>query len=87
MPLYTFRAANGDSVEELVSAGTSSIKVGDMTYLRVTEPQPFAMSGVSGGIPSQGEQVKHGYYKLECEKGTRFDSQFSKKKIKQAWGF
>jgi hypothetical protein len=40
-------------------------------------------------IPSQAEQVKDGYYKLEQKEGSRFQrqSQFTTKQIKKAWGF
>jgi len=37
-------------------------------------------------MPSQTEQVRRGYYKLETEGGSGFKSSYSKKQIKKAWG-
>ena len=43
----------------------------------------------TGSVKEQGmsESVKAGYYKRECEDGSRFKSSYSKKKIKAAWGW
>ena len=86
MPLYLFSSETGEVIEELVPAGTNDIEVDGNKYSRCLEPVGFAMTGVARGLPSQTEQVKQGYYKLECEKGGQFKSAYSKKQIKKAWG-
>ena len=86
MPLYTFESESGEVVEKVVPMGTSRLAIGGEKYSRKTEPVRFAYTGRAVGVASQTEQVKDGYYKLECEQGSRFKSSFSKKTIKQAWG-
>ena len=89
MPLYTFENGEGHTIERLVPVGRETVKVGGVVYLKSCAPQGFAMTGQAVGIPPQKEQVKDGYYKMECEKGSRFldKSLFSTKQIKKAWGF
>ena len=36
---------------------------------------------------TMADKIKKGYYKAECDSGSRFKSQFSVKSIKRAWGF
>ena len=89
MPIYTFQNEGGRTLDEIVPVGTQNIDVDGVTYRRVTTPQGFALTGVSAGAPSQAEQVRQGYRRLEEEKGSRFleGSNFSVKQIKKAWGF
>jgi len=89
MPLFTFENGSGDTIERLVPKGCEAVDVDGVEYCRSNTPESFAMTGRAVGIPSQKEQVKDGYYKLECEKGSRFlkKSLFSTKQIKKAWGF
>ena len=89
MPIYTFESKDGDFIEKLVPIGTKRIVEGGKNYTRSTAPEGFAFTGSAVGIPSQADQVKDGYYKLEQEKGSRFleRSQFTTKQIKKAWGF
>ena len=89
MPLYSFESEGGDVVEQLVPMGTERVDIDGAEYTRQEVPEGFALTGNAVGIPSQAEQVKDGYYKLEQTQGSRFlkKSQFSVKQIKKAWGF
>ena len=89
MPRYTFENSEGDTIERLVPVGRETVTVDGVVYLRSCTPQGFAMTGVAVGLPPQKDQVKDGYYKLECSEGSRFlkKSTFSTKQIKKAWGF
>jgi len=89
MPLYTFENSEGDTIERLVPVGRETVTLDGVVYLKSCTPQGFAMTGKAVGIPSQAEQVKDGYHKLECAQGSRFlkRSPFSCKQIKKAWGF
>jgi len=89
MPLYTFENNEGDTIERLVPVGRETVTVDGVVYLKSCTPQGFAMAGVAVGLPPQKDQVKDGYYKLECSEGSRFlkKSTFSTKQIKKAWGF
>jgi len=48
-----------------------------------------AASFSTGSVKEEGmsEKVKGGYHRSECEKGSRFRSNYSKKQIKTAWGW
>jgi hypothetical protein len=89
MPLYSFESKGGVVVEQLVPIGTERIDIDGDEYTRQEVPEGFALTGIAVGIPSQAEQVKDGYYKLEQTQGSRFlkKSQFTTKQIKKAWGF
>ena len=89
MPLYSFESERGDVVEQLVPIGTERIDIDGNEYTRQSAPEGFAVTGIAVGIPSQAEQVKDGYYKLEQKDGSRFlkKSTFTTKQIKKAWGF
>ena len=89
MPIYTFQDEGGRTLDEIVPVGTKTIEVDGVTYLRTNAPQGFALTGVAAGAPSQAEQVRRGYQKLEEAKGSRFleGSNFTAKQIKKAWGF
>jgi len=89
MPIYTFENSEGHTIERLVPKGCETVDVDGVLYLKSCTPQGFAFTGKAVGIPPQKDQVKEGYYKLECEKGSRFldKSLFSTKQIKKAWEF
>ena len=89
MPIYTFKNNAGETVEELVPLGTTTIKFDGVEYKKCDTPHGVAFTGNAVGVPSQAEQVKDGYYKLEQTQGSRFlkKSQFTTKQIKKAWGF
>ena len=89
MPIYSFQSSGGDVVDELVPLGTTEIEVNGKKYTKQEVPEGFALTGIAVGIPSQAEQVKDGYYKLEQTQGSRFlkKSTFTTKQIKKAWGF
>ena len=89
MPLFTFENGAGHIIERLVPRGRETVKVDGVVYLKTCAPHGFAMPGKAVGLPPQKDQVKDGYYRMECEKGSRFldSSNFSTKQIKKAWGF
>ena len=89
MPLYSFESEGGNIVEQLVPIGTGSIDIDGVKYTRQAVPEGFTLVGAASKPPSQAEQVKDGYYKLEQTQGSRFlkKSQFTTKQIKKAWGF
>ena len=86
MPLYTFESESGEVVERLVPMGTEALDISGVKFDRTSSPQSFAYTGNAVGTLSQKEQVKDGYYKLECSQGSRFKSSYSKETIKKAWG-
>jgi len=89
MPLYTFENNEGHTIERLVPIGRETVEIGGVEYFKSNAPQGFAMPGRAVGLPPQKDQVKDGYYQLECKEGSRFmkKSLFSTKQIKKAWGF
>ena len=89
MPIYSFISEDGQVVEKIVPSGTDRLAIDGVDYVRSMGDEGFSLCGKAVGIPSQAEQVKDGYYKLEQKEGSRFmrQSQFSTKQIKRAWGF
>ena len=89
MPLYDFSDDNGNIIECLAARDATTVDVDGVVYTKTNDPTGFAMPGKAVGIKPQNEQVKEGYYNMECEKGSRFldRSTFSTKQIKKAWGF
>ena len=88
MPIYSFASEDGKTLDEIVPLGTSRITRDGVRYEKVLAGECFTV-GNQVKLPSQAEQVKDGYHKLEQEHGSRFlrKSQFSTKQIKNAWGF
>ena len=88
MPLYSFISEGGKVIEKVVKSGTDRLTIDGVDYNRSIANEGFAVSG-QVKLPSQAEQVKDGYYKLEQSKGSRFlrKSTFTTKQIKKAWGF
>ena len=89
MPLFDFSDDKGNIIECLVPKGTSTVDVDGVVYTKTNGPSGFALPGKAVGMKPQKDQVKDGYYRMECEKGSRFldSSTFSTKQIKKAWGF
>jgi hypothetical protein len=86
MPIYTFKSKDGEQLEELVSNSTTrKIKRNGKVYLRNELPEAFAVTGQVRS-KSFAESMKAGYYKAECEGGSRFSSNYSKGRIKKVWG-
>jgi hypothetical protein len=84
MPLYVYENDSGDRVEELrLSKDKDVCPEG---YKRVVIPQPVAFTGVASNPSNMKDGVLKGYYKQECDHGSKWKSEFSKKQIKQAWG-
>ena len=88
MPLYSFISEDGKVIEKVVKSGTDRLTIDGTDYERSIANEGFVVSG-QVKLPSQAEQVKDGYYKLEQSKGSRFlkNSIFTTKQIKKAWGF
>ena len=88
MPIYSFTSEDGRTVEEIVPSGTNRLTIDGVDYDRVIANEGFSVVGTVS-FPSQAEQVKDGYHKLEQKEGSRFlrKSKFSSKQIKKAWGF
>ena len=88
MPIYSFASEDGKTLDEIVPLGTDHITRDGVRYGKVLADECFSV-GNQVKIPSQAEQVKDGYHKLEQKEGSRFlrKSQFSTKQIKNAWGF
>ena len=88
MPIYSFASEDGKTLDEIVPLGTDHITRDGVRYGKVLADECFSV-GNQVKIPSQAEQVKDGYHKLEQKEGSRFlrKSQFSTKQIKRAWGF
>ena len=88
MPIYSFVSEDGEVVDEIVPNGTDRLTIDGKDYRRSLADEGFTVAN-QVKIPSQAEQVKGGYYKLECDEGSRFQrqSQFTTKQIKKAWGF
>ena len=88
MPIYSFTSKDGTMIEEVVPSGTRNLCRDGVTYERSIASEGFSVPG-QVRIPTQAEQVKDGYYKLEQSKGSRFlkNSTFTTKQIKKAWGF
>ena len=87
MPIYSFASEDGKTLDEIVPLGTDYITRDGVRYGKVLADECFTV-GNQVKIPSQSEQVKDGYHKLEQKEGSRFlrKSQFSTKQIKRAWG-
>lgn len=81
MPIHEYEMPNGRIVE-IVESSQTVIPKG---WKRLMSIGSFS----TGSVKEQGmsESVKAGYYKRECEDGSRFKSSYSKKKIKAAWGW
>jgi len=86
MPIYTFIGKGGEKIERLVAAGTREVHEDGELYVRGKLPEQFAFTGRN--LPQTFEQkIKRGYHEMENRKGARFNSSYSKDKIKKAWGF
>ena len=86
MPIYTFIGKGGEKIERLVTAGTREVREDGELYVRGSLPEQFAFTGRN--LPLAFEQkIMRGYYQMEQNKGSRFNSSYSKKTIKKAWGF
>ena len=88
MPIYSFVSEGGEVVEDIVTPKTTRITRDGVDYKRCIANEGFTVAN-QVKIPSQAEQVKGGYYKLECDEGSRFQRQshFTTKEIMIAWGF
>jgi hypothetical protein len=82
MALIEFIGPAGERVERLTRHDTRTIKVRGRLYQRAPV-QSFAVRTLRD--VDQKDQVLTGYYREECQKGSRFRSKFSKAQIKRAW--
>lgn len=83
MPLYVYENDMGERIEELrLSKDRDRCPDG---FTRVETPQPISFTGNSANPTNMKDGVLKGYYKQECDHGSRWKSEFSKNQIKQAW--
>jgi len=82
MALIEFVGPSGERVERLTSHDTRTIEVRGRLYHRAPV-QSFAVRTLRD--VDQQDRVLAGYYREECQKGSRFRSKFSKAQIKRIW--
>ena len=85
MPLYTFIAGDGETIEELAPMETRELRRNGKLYVRGKLPRSFAFTG-RNMAPALADKMKRGYYREECNLGSGWQSGYSKKQIKKAWG-
>tara|TARA_R110000824_G_scaffold144079_3_gene311900 strand:- start:3722 stop:4006 length:285 start_codon:yes stop_codon:yes gene_type:complete len=82
MPIYTFIAGDGETLEEIAPMGTRDIRRNGKLFVRGRLPASVSIGNkLSRNLV---DKVKRGYYQQEC--GGSFRSGYTKKQIKQAWG-
>jgi len=83
MPIYVYENDKGERIEELrLPKDKDKCPAG---FKRVFEPQPISFTGIASNPTNMRDGVLKGYYKKECEGGSEWKSDFSKKQIKTAW--
>ena len=83
MPLVEFKNRETGEVKEiLTSPSLDNFNDGTGTWLKLDVQPGFAIGG-QRTLPTQAETIKRGYYKQE-QAGWR--SEYSKNKVKRAWG-
>lgn len=88
MPIYEYVGVTGERMLLRCPVAERNMLVYD-TNGRVMQRQEIpSRLAVIGMKPkrTQGDDVLKGYYRKECEQGSRFKSEFSKKQIKEIWG-
>jgi len=83
MPIYTFIAGDGETLEEVAPMGTRDIRRNGKLFVRGRLPTSVSIG--NGLATNLADKMKRGYYREECT-GSSFRSGYSKKQIKQAWG-
>jgi hypothetical protein len=83
MPIYTFIAGDGETLEELAPMDTRDIRRNGKLYVRGKLPRSFSFTGLTS-MPSLTDKMKRGYYSEECSGS--FGSTYTKKQIKKTWG-
>jgi hypothetical protein len=84
MPIYVYKDEHGHAVELVRSV--SERDNAPAGFRRVTAPQSiFVANGAMSPIDMKTNVMK-GYYKDECENGSRRKSSYTPKQIKAAWG-
>ena len=83
MPLFDFENRETGEVREIRSSpDLDNFKDGTGTWERLEVPTSFAIGGRQS-VPTQAQMIKRGYNKQE-QAGWR--SEYSKNKVKRAWG-
>ena len=85
MPNYTFTNDKGES-RDFMAKCTETVLIADGEKWKRDEVQSIQVAGAARGMDSR-EEVKRGYYREECVKGSRFKSRFPKSRIKRIWSF
>ena len=85
MPLFDFENRETGEVREIRSSpDLDNFKDGTGTWERLEVQTSFAIGGRQS-VPTQAQMIKRGYHKQENSKrGWR--SEYSKNKVKRAWG-
>jgi len=84
MPIYVYRDDKGRVVEAL-----RSVKERDNApdgFERVTAPQSIFVANGAVSPTNLKSNIIKGYYSHECENGSRWQSSYTPKQIKAAWG-
>lgn len=88
MPRYTYRNPRTGATLELsrsIAERDQPVHDADGSLMeRAAVELPGLVVGVRG-MQTQAERVLGGYYRLECEQGSRFRSGYSKTTIKNTW--
>ena len=83
MPLFDLENRETGEVREInTSSDLDNFKDESGTWLKLEVQPGFAIGGQQE-VPSQSQMIKRGYYKQE-QSGWR--SEYSKNKVKRAWG-
>ena len=83
MPLFDFENRETGEVREIQSSpDLDNFSDGTGTWFKLGVQSGFAIGG-HRRLPTQAESIKRGYYKQE-QAGWR--SEYSKNKVKRAWG-
>ena len=83
MPIYIYENESGDRIEEM--RHISERDNAPAGFKRIEEPQLVSVSGIASSPTNMKEGVLKGYYREECNAGSRWKSDYSKSQIKKVW--
>lgn len=86
MPVYQFESPKSKVIERLfpVEQTPDFVEYKGITYKRLKVPQSIVFVG-GGHVTTSAEKTLNGYYQMEQRQGSRFQSKYTKKQIKDAW--
>lgn len=82
MPIREYETEDGEIVEVLQGSQEQAVPAG---WKKIISSGSFSTGSVRER--TMGDSIRKGYYKAECQSGSRFKSRFSAKAIKKAWGW